>query len=241
MKKKSFILYTDAYAGIKKLSTEEKGLLLDCIFTYAENKTLLPVPQVVEIVFDFIKASMDYNDDRYISICERNRKNIQKRWNKQQDTTLYKPIPPNTNLQNGILIDSDTGIDSDNEIDYEKENILSDNEKKKSVGVPFEQSKYFMGDNPPALPESFFSLALQKGFTQQQALDEFQKFTAHWLGMTGKTAIKSNRGWKMAFCTSWLLNAKRHAILNGAAGNILQTTQNYPTDEEKKAFLGRTK
>ena len=63
--KKSFVLYTDNYEPIKNLSLEEKGRLLDAIFTYASNNELTKLDPVSEMAFTFIKQQLDRDNYRW--------------------------------------------------------------------------------------------------------------------------------------------------------------------------------
>jgi len=80
---------------------------------------------------------------------------------------------------------------------------------KMEIGCRFESSEFYAGDIPEKLPDAYAEHAKQRGFSDADALAEFQKFTSHWIGKTGKDAIKSRRGWLTAWATTWLVNAKR--------------------------------
>lgn len=81
--------------------------------------------------------------------------------------------------------------------------------KPPEKGCRFEKSEFYRGDFPTDIPPAYAEHATRKGFNQQQALTEFAKFTSHWIGKTGKDAIKSKRGWLTAWATTWLGNARK--------------------------------
>lgn len=70
--KKSFLLYNDNYEAIKDLPPEDKGILLDAIFTYSINNIVPDLPPVVKVAFKFIQQSMDRDFEKWERIRERN-------------------------------------------------------------------------------------------------------------------------------------------------------------------------
>ena len=79
--KDSLILYTQQYEAIKHLSSEDKGLLLDAIFSYHITQSIpVGLSPVVSMAFSFIRTSIDIDNKKYQKKCERNRENAAKRW-----------------------------------------------------------------------------------------------------------------------------------------------------------------
>lgn len=93
--KKSFVLYTDIYDSIQDLPLEEKGNLLDAIFSYAKDRKTSELSPVTKMAFSFIKKTMDRDFSKWQNIVERNTKNIKKRWSKSdtKNTTGKIGIP----------------------------------------------------------------------------------------------------------------------------------------------------
>lgn len=127
--KNSIILYFEQYEAIKGLSSEYKGLILDAIFYYAMNgKDPENLPPMVSMAFAFIKTSIDFNSKKYESTCEKNKNNINKRWGKSKDTTVYdriQIIQANTNH-------TDKDKDKDTDKDTDKEKSTNVDKKKES-------------------------------------------------------------------------------------------------------------
>lgn len=48
-----FLLYTSDYKCIKDLPLEQKGALLDAIFEYASTGTIIDLPPIVSMAFNF--------------------------------------------------------------------------------------------------------------------------------------------------------------------------------------------
>lgn len=108
--RKRFLLYISDYTAIEDLSLEEKGLLLDAIFKYHIEGTVIDLPPVLNMAFRFMKEHFDRDNKEYEAICERNRSNIMKRW----DTK-------NTSGKSGIpkipVASKNTDNDNDNDND----------------------------------------------------------------------------------------------------------------------------
>lgn len=106
------------------------------------------------------------------------------------------------------------------------------------IGCRFEKSDFYLEDFPTKLPDAYAEHAKQRGFSDADALAEFQKFTSHWIGKTGKEAIKSRRGWLTAWATTWLQNARR---FGGGLGSpsAVSPGQRGATPDEIEAFLRR--
>lgn len=87
------ILYTSQYAAIRRLSIEQKGRLLDCIFLKALGEPIdISDDPVLAMAFAFVEERMDSNAAKYEQIVEKRReagrkgaiKTNQKRWGDDQ-------------------------------------------------------------------------------------------------------------------------------------------------------------
>ena len=65
MAKPGVMFYFDIRPCLKRLSTEEKGLLFEAILDYAEHGTEPDFDGVVGVAWDFIKPGIDRDSDRY--------------------------------------------------------------------------------------------------------------------------------------------------------------------------------
>jgi hypothetical protein len=74
-RKDSFILYEEYYEPIKMLSTQDKGLLLTALYEYHMTGAIIELPSAAKILFQFIRQRMDYNQQKYREVCERNKAN----------------------------------------------------------------------------------------------------------------------------------------------------------------------
>ena len=125
--KKSFILYNDYKDLFVSLSDEQAGCLIKSIFEYESTGIVPKMEPILSTVFILIKQSLDRDKEKYSRVVERNKQNINKRWNIPNDTK-------NTTGKSGIpKIPNDTkNTDNDNDNDNVNEYIKENEKEKKS-------------------------------------------------------------------------------------------------------------
>lgn len=123
MAKESFILYLEHQAVFEMLTDEQAGQLIKNIFEYEKTGQVPKMEQMLNVAFIPIKQDLDKNRAKYEKVVERNKKNIEKRWqNKLPDNTK------NTTGKNGIPNDTkNTDNDNDYDNDYDNDISCSDN------------------------------------------------------------------------------------------------------------------
>lgn len=92
--KKSFKLYKDALSVLDDLSDEQAGQLFKAIRAY-QNGENIELSGIVKIAFSPLKAQFKRDDESYRLVCERNQKNVRKRWD-TKDTTRNESLPSGT-------------------------------------------------------------------------------------------------------------------------------------------------
>ena len=99
--KPGVMLYFDRLPYLNRMTREQRGDLFLWIMEYAQYGV---VPEVEDpmlgMAWDVVKPAIDLDTERYAAKCEKNRENIQKRWNKDSNTTVSSRIPntkPKTN------------------------------------------------------------------------------------------------------------------------------------------------
>ena len=102
-------MYLSYRDSIAELSIEEKGILLDAIFEYQLTGDVSEMPKLVKIIFSIMKQQFDRDNEKYQNIINRNRQNINKRWNKTDSK--------NTTGKSGKITYSDTDTDTDTDTD----------------------------------------------------------------------------------------------------------------------------
>lgn len=130
--KDSFILYVDQKEIIDTLTDNEAGKLLKAIFEYETTQKLPKLSKTLNLVFIPIKNALDRNREKYEKACEKNKKNISKRWNKENTK--------NTSGKNGIQKDTkntdndnDSEHDNDSESDNDNEHDSVNDTKKENI------------------------------------------------------------------------------------------------------------
>ena len=134
--KPSFILHTDSLSVLSKLTTEQKGILLDAIYQYHLGQTVELDP-LMDIVFTPFKNQFDRDFVKYLKVVERNRLNGQKGGRPKDvdiEDIVDNPDKPTGTQQNPSGLsetqENPNNLDSDNDSvnDNDKD---SDSESKK--------------------------------------------------------------------------------------------------------------
>ena len=95
-----FVLERNQKEIIDELDNEEAGIVFKAIYEYATTKNVPKLDKALRIVFKQFKIRIDFYDNKYIETCMKNKENIEKRWKKNNNTTEYGGIQPNTNYTN---------------------------------------------------------------------------------------------------------------------------------------------
>lgn len=76
--KKSFLLYISSFKQIRKLTQEQKGVLLDAIMNFQEGVPLPDMDPLVDMCFGFIADDMQRDAEKYEEIVEKRRESGRK-------------------------------------------------------------------------------------------------------------------------------------------------------------------
>lgn len=134
--KDSFILYLEQKEIFETLSDNEAGKLIKAIFEYESTGQSPKLSKTLNLVFIPIKNALDRNKEKYQKVVERNKKNIRKRWNKEntKNTSGKNGIQKNTkNTDNDndnerdsdSVHDNDSVSDSDSDVQANKEKVYT--------------------------------------------------------------------------------------------------------------------
>lgn len=112
IKRSSFLLYIDKKEIVDNLTDEQAGKVFKAIYKYVDEKEEMELDPVSNIVFLMFKQMLDKDEDRYLSIVERNRINgsrggrPKKNENPKNPVGYFgnpkKPKKANTNTNNNI-------------------------------------------------------------------------------------------------------------------------------------------
>jgi len=113
--KKSFLLYCDIIHTINKLSDEQSGILFKHILSYVNDQHPETNDVIIDLVFEPIKQGLKRDLEKYLSICERNKKNGGKggrpeKKPKKPSRLISNPNNPDEPKKADIDIDSDIEI-----------------------------------------------------------------------------------------------------------------------------------
>lgn len=114
--KKSFILYTDFYDGIKFLNNEEKGEFIDMVFKYIRGEEFEEKYSTSSIIaFNFIKPTLDRDNEKWEkeinARSEAGKKGMAKRWGNKKITKHNSVINAITKITDNV---NDNVNDNDN-------------------------------------------------------------------------------------------------------------------------------
>lgn len=108
-------MYLSFREAIAELSTEEKGCLLDVIFSYHSGEPIPELPKLVKIVFSIMKPQFERDSLKYQRIVERNRINGALGGRPRENPN--NPNNPDGYFGNPNDNDNDTDSDNDNDND----------------------------------------------------------------------------------------------------------------------------
>ena len=87
----------------ERLSDQELGRLFRACMVYHATGEVTELTGRESVAFDFIREDIDAANEKYAAKCEKNRENIQKRWD---DTNVYDRIRTDTNEYGAIPTDT---------------------------------------------------------------------------------------------------------------------------------------
>ena len=87
---KAFNIYFDTFEHIEMLTMEQRGELFTALYEYAINERTTEFDNgMVKMAFSFMKAQIARDFEKYREKCEKLRKNINNRYNKEEATNVY--------------------------------------------------------------------------------------------------------------------------------------------------------
>lgn len=215
MEKESFILYLEQQEVFEMLTDEEAGKLIKAIFEYEKTRKISEVERPIQIAFMPIKIVLDKNREKYNKKVEANKKNIEKRWNKENTKNTIGKNGINTNTQN---TDNDNEYDNVNVNvnDNVNNNIPASEVKTSTASVKASKHKYGEFKNVLLKDEELQSLK-----EQYQNWEELIEYLDQYIEMKGYKA-KSH----YLCIKNWVIDAVKKKKINN------NKTQNKTAMEE---------
>lgn len=171
--RKSFVLHIDSLCVLDDLSDEQRGQLFYAIYQYQLGNEVEASP-IVKIAFSQFKNQFNRDDEKYATLCEKNRQIALNRHSKHDVTKSTK----RNEASPSVTKSTDNKNKSDSKSD-------SDSKNKSDKGCRLENL-------PPKEKQSLYDF--MKSHCYENGIDEIEidKFLDYWKGVTGTKAIKKD-------------------------------------------------
>ncbi|MDC7136179.1 DUF6291 domain-containing protein [Bacteroides zhangwenhongii] len=198
MGKNSFLLYTSDYKCVKDLPLEQKGALLDAIFEYASTGTIIDLPPVVSMAFNFFRSHIDDNTEKWNEKVEKRRAagrlgGLAKAENsKQSQANLANAKDAKQSQANvanlAVNVNDNVNVNVSTEVDI-KENTIVSKKDELSLSSPSEE---FIKFNQWLDEHCPFVLKVKTQMTEP----EYQKLLAKYTKKEISDVLESLNNWK---------------------------------------------
>ena len=195
MGKNSFLLYTSDYKCIKDLPLEQKGALLDAIFEYASTGTIIDLPPVVSMAFNFFRSHIDDNTEKWNEKVEKRRAagrlgGLAKAENsKQSQANVANAKDANQSQANvAVNVNDNVNVNVSTSVDI-KENTIVSKKDELSLSSPSEE---FIKFNQWLDKHCPFVLKVKTQMTEP----EYQKLLAKYTKKEISDVLESLNNWK---------------------------------------------
>lgn len=91
------MIYPEIMDSLESLTDQEIGQMFRLIMKWNREEEVVPQTSLEKFVWATILPKLEENKKSYLEISEKRRQAVNKRWNKQEDTNVYKSIQENTN------------------------------------------------------------------------------------------------------------------------------------------------
>lgn len=186
--KETFVLYKSYLQKTERLSNEQLGILFRAILRHESGLDLPEMDALTEMAFDFIRVDLDSNAEKYDEECERNRKNANKRWHKE-DATAFDRIQPHTkDATASEWMPTDT--DSDTESESDNKNKYIERETRKRFVPPTEEEveAYRKEKGYDVDPAEFVNFYASKGWmVGKNKMVDWHRSLAGWASRQAKS------------------------------------------------------
>ena len=193
MGKNSFLLYTSDYKCIKDLPLEQKGALLDAIFEYASTGTIIDLPPVVSMAFNFFRSHIDDNTEKWNEKVEKRRAagrlgGLAKAENSKQSQANVANAKDAKQSQANLAVNVNDNVNVSTEVDI-KENTIVSKKDELSLSSPSEE---FIKFNQWLDKHCPFVLKVKTQMTEP----EYQKLLAKYTKKEISDVLESLNNWK---------------------------------------------
>lgn len=118
--KDSFLVFYDWEDCISDLSDEQVGRFFRAMFAYEKRGEAYTGNDLeIRMALKFVQGSLDRNREKYNRVCDRNQRNIEKRWNNTAGKNGVPQDTKDTSGKNGIPDDTKDTKHTDHDPDHE--------------------------------------------------------------------------------------------------------------------------
>jgi len=245
--KDNFLLKKSQREVFDALSDEEAGILIKGVFKYLDTGNS-ELNGTLKAIFIPIKNDIDKNEENYQKVCERNRENIKKRWDKVYenipvDTTVYESIPVDTKVYQSIPEDTDARHISYitnhlEEINNKKDIRGMGEEEKEERRETFKQVIDYLNEKTNSsfkyttkATQQKINARLNEGYKLDDFIDVIDKKFAEWKGTEFEIYLRPDT----------LFGTKFEGYLNQKANTRKITTKDIATKVDIANFFGGRK
>ena len=195
MGKNSFLLYTSDYKCVKDLPLEQKGALLDAIFEYASTGTIIDLPPVVSMAFNFFRSHIDDNTKKWNEKVEKRRAagrlgGLAKAENSKQSQANVANAKDANQSQANVAVNVNDNVNDNVSTSVDiKENTIVSKKDELSLSSPSEE---FIKFNQWLDKHCPFVLKVKTQMTEP----EYQKLLAKYTKKEISDVLESLNNWK---------------------------------------------
>jgi len=203
--KNKIVVYRDWITTFESLNDDEAGRLIKHFFRYVNDQNPEPPDRLTGLIFEPIKQTLKRDLANYLKSCDKNRENINIRWNKN-NTDVYERIPADTKHT-----DSDNDSDNDKKYIY---NAFYDSEIEKAKDEQYTAFvKFLFGENDLGRPmKKLLKMQDQIGIVQFLKLREVSEQTGRKIYETCRDLENyTKKSYSSLYLTlnKWLKNVRR--------------------------------
>ena len=186
--KKSFILYLDYKMHFDLLTNEQKGILINALFEFAENGEVQKFEdKVVEMAFSFISVQMKRDKEKYDEVCERRREAGKLGGRPKKPNGLdEKAKKPNGFLEKQTKAkkpDTDNDTDNDTDTDTDTDNDIKRTCKPSPAPPKSSKKKFGEYGNVSLTDEQYSQLVKDYG---EPVMNDYIQRMDEYIQMKGK-------------------------------------------------------
>ena len=203
--KKTFLFFCGWAEALADFSPTDRCAVYDATIAYAEDGTLPKLSPVLMMAFRFIKTDIDDMKMKYEAICERNRENARKRWQKINATVSDRMGTQPTESEECECMHSKHKHKHEHEHEHEfsDENII-DKEKEKSK----KKKQSALRFTPPTV-DDVAEYAKEKGYGISA-----ERFISYYESVGWRVGRNPMKDWRAAVRT-WATRDKAQPTATG--------------------------